>query len=895
MAYLIDSRADTVDSKPGFRSGATFLFVLALLILSAAAFRLYRIEKQSIWFDEGWSAFAAEQPTLADAFNADATNPPLYYGLLHIAARFLGTTEFGLRVFSLLVGLPVIPLTYQLARRTSGRRAGILAAALVAFSAPLWWASQEARMYTLLALLVVISALAWEQLRRQPTRAAWVALWLSELAMLYAHNTGPIIVLWLNAAMVALWATRIIQQERPRPSLTGWIAGQVGVGLLYLPYFVSRFLRLAAANSAVQSAPSVSLETAWRVWQGLWTAPWSLVISQQLPIMVLCLLLLVISPLAFRKPARWLVIHSLILTAALIVGLIVLGNDLHGRYLVMIVPLVAAAVAVGLSSLSSALRGIGLLAAITLFFVSIAAGQNPDYEHDDVRGMVQYYADHLTADDTVLAWSYADRYDLAYYWDRLGVKARRVTLPEGADLETIAPLVPSMGRVALNIWYTQRADYRGMMGCILAHGAETPPEQFTTYGMTNLLYADPPLSLPRMHDFSVTYSVYGLGSEITLERTGDIPEFASDAALCVPLQFFSPLGIGGEAGDLKVALIAHNALGWEIARTDAIIATDDQRTTTQFPSTGFSGAAFPLLRLPEGTPGGEYPLFLRLYDETHQPSGYAPSAADQPIVGRDVQIGIWHASDGEWVAPEIAPAGVTPTVMDISTSESGILRNGDALRLTLAWTGSGQSQSVTLRDAQGAWSVTSSVQPRMIRGVLREWHELVVPADAPSGEAILSAGSRQISVYRVEPLPMETEPPTDLSAINVDFPGIGTLVGARLPDQPLHIGEKPEVTLVWKAGDSPSSISYTVFVQLLDDGGEVIAQSDSIPAANTHPTTGWRAGEYITDSHALTFNDRAAPGRGRLIVGLYDRLTGTRVKLADGTDFAVIGEGIEVR
>ena len=80
---------------------------------------------------------------------------------------------------------------------------------------------------------------------------------------------------------------------------------------------------------------------------------------------------------------------------------------------------------------------------LLLFAFDLIAAQNPDYQHDDARAMVQYYADHLTADDSVIAWSYADRYDLAYYWDRLGVQARRVTLPEGADLDAVLPLLPA--------------------------------------------------------------------------------------------------------------------------------------------------------------------------------------------------------------------------------------------------------------------------------------------------------------------------------------------------------------------------------------------------------------------------------------------------------------------
>ena len=109
----------------------------------------------------------------------------------------------------------------------------------------------------------------------------------------------------------------------------------------------------------------------------------------------------------------------------------------------------------------------------------------------------------------MIAWSYADRYELAYYWDRLGVKARRITLPEGADLDAVLPLLPTSGDVALNIWYTQRADYRGMMGCVLGNGTVDEPERFTTYGMTTLIYHNPALDLPQLRDSDLTFSDSG--------------------------------------------------------------------------------------------------------------------------------------------------------------------------------------------------------------------------------------------------------------------------------------------------------------------------------------------------------------------------------------------------
>ena len=91
----------------------------------------------------------------------------------------------------------------------------------------------------------------------------------------------------------------------------------------------------------------------------------------------------------------------------------------------------------------------------------------------------------------------------------MGVAAQRITLPEGADLDAVLPLLPTSGDVALNVWYTQRADYRGMLGCILANGTVNLPDQQTVYGMSTLIYHDPALDLPQLQPADLTFSDSG--------------------------------------------------------------------------------------------------------------------------------------------------------------------------------------------------------------------------------------------------------------------------------------------------------------------------------------------------------------------------------------------------
>lgn len=640
--------------------------VVASIVL-ASAISLHRLGDQSIWFDEGWSAFAAARPTLWGAITADPTNPPLHYALLHLWVRVAGDDPFTLRWLSAAFGVVTVPLAYRLARRLAGARAGRVAALLVAVSPLVGWAAREARMYTLLAALSLAAALAWHRLREggraaagagdhgrsvRPAgpvrRRAWLVLWLAEISLLYAHNTGPVAALWLNAVTIVAW---VVDRAGGRPGRrlawgmwwrTWWI-GQFAVAALWAPWLFARFVDLPGANRAVAATSALDWDLAWRIWQAPWTGPWFMAGREPaLAALSAAILAVVVLARPWRQPgARWALLHAGVLLAALLAGLRALGNELHGRYLVMLAPLWLVAVAIGVAG---ARRRLWRTLACAVFVVDGLAAAHlmtdrPGYGHDDARAMVEYYADALGDGDTVLAWSYADRFDLAYYWDRLDAEARRVTLPEGADLEAVVPLLPARGDVALNVWFAQRADYRGMLGCVLEHGARRPPETFTVHGMTSLLFRDLALDVPRMGPAGGAFEVArvtALGRSLGEPGggpggEGEVANLAVDQALCLPVEIELARPV---PADLQAALIARDAPGREVAHADAVFAQADQRTATQV-APGARLAAFPLVRLPAGAPAGAYTLWLRVYDAT-QMSGY-----DVVGGGKELLLGVW--------------------------------------------------------------------------------------------------------------------------------------------------------------------------------------------------------------------------------------------------------------
>ncbi len=110
------------------------------------------------------------------------TSPPLYYLLLNIWSRLLGTTDAVLRLFSAVWALACFPLLWSIGVDLGGRRTAWAACVFFAFSPLALYYSAEGRMYSLVWFLAL--ALAWSTLalaRRGP-RPYFLLVWVFSAA-----------------------------------------------------------------------------------------------------------------------------------------------------------------------------------------------------------------------------------------------------------------------------------------------------------------------------------------------------------------------------------------------------------------------------------------------------------------------------------------------------------------------------------------------------------------------------------------------------------------------------------------------------------------------------------------------------------------------------------------
>ncbi|MGM0401591.1 MAG: glycosyltransferase family 39 protein [Chloroflexota bacterium] len=93
-------------------------------------------------------------------------------------------------------------------------------------------------------------------------------------------------------------------------------------------------------------------------------------------------------------------------------------------------------------------------------------------------------------------------------------------------------------------------------------------------------------------------------------------------------------------------------------------------------------------------------------------------------------------------------------------------------------------------------------------------------------------------------------------------------------------GEIVQLSLFWEAL-APLTERYKVFLHLVDERGNIVAQRDTEPVGGRRLTTDWEVGEIITDNHGILIPPGTTPGAHQLRVGLYNLVDGARLPVKE--------------
>ena len=113
------------------------------------------------------------------------------------------------------------------------------------------------------------------------------------------------------------------------------------------------------------------------------------------------------------------------------------------------------------------------------------------------------------------------------------------------------------------------------------------------------------------------------------------------------------------------------------------------------------------------------------------------------------------------------------------------------------------------------------------------------------------------------------------------------LIDAGLEGE-LAPGQTVTVRAVWQALQ-PIDFDYNIFIHIVDDAGNAVAQFDGQPRKGSRPMTTWLPGEIIPDAYQLSIPADAPPSL-HVRMGLYNWQTLDRLPLAAGGDALTISD-----
>ena len=910
------------------------IFILALMTLAGLGVRLVRLDFQPLWWDEGYTVWFVAQPLTAMlARTAADIHPPLYYALLRGWSLVFGLNPISLRLFSVLLSLPAIPLAYALGRDMRDRATGYLAALLVAVNPMAIYYGQEVRMYGLaatLSLAALWTGWRWAMISRQGAKAQrrdwkWgIAYGLSVLAGLYT-----LYVFVLLPLAQFLWVL-IARRERWK----AFLGSLVAAGLLYLPWalYAGPQLLSYVPNKVVKDndAPLPLLAYVGRHLSAFtvghlegWARPWWA--------WALLLLIPPLAALAWAKPTQAdfkTRFSALASPAAYLMTILVIalaGGFLQQvrapfipehfeRVLYFAAPALWLLLALGIRSLWLESRAAGAIFLSALFAaqaVSLAAFYTtPRYADRDYRPLIRTVTENLRPGDSIFViYPWQAGYFLAYLpWefdptlvnaDAAAVPPRNETTPivlsPDPDWTPAVQHTLDSLRQRGGLWFPEHLSLGGIF--------ETQVEDYlgeSSYQLMNRWFGEE----TRLTGWDEPRGARSRVGLVVPQAWENGVTLGDGGYVATPYRIFFELVWQGERpvdpSRLAYALWLRGPDGSRWAQRDVTpfghpwpeLAADTPVPWRDRDRIG--------LTLPAGTPPGDYDLLLALLRPDLTP---IPTAGPNPTPEAWVQtLSLAHAID---ILPrphhpaDIQGEGIA--FLGYARGDGPFL-TGDDISVDLYWRPWGplapdrEAFLQLLSDGQLAagwqgppipWLPTSQWPEATLRSQLR----LRVPADLPPGEYDLitglfdpASGQRimwgkqdALSLGRVtiEPRPHDYQPPHPQHPLDLTLQGGHKLVGYDLIAR-AEPGAPVNLILYWQPA-GPTNIRYSVFVHLIDRDGNILAQDDREPADGQHPTTSWLPGETIADTHAIPFPQTDVSGPFGLAVGLYDPLTGRRV------------------
>jgi hypothetical protein len=459
------------------------------LVALAAGLRFFRIDAQSLWYDEGISAFQLTRsfPEILRAAALD-THPPLYYWTLKAWGEVFGASELGLRSLSAVSGVAAVVLIWLIGRRLFGPLPGTLAAVLLAVAPLAVYYSQEVRMYSQVTALAVLAAYAYVR------RSYWLYA-IAGILTLYSQYLGIAVLAALNVHAVLWWRTL------SRREWLHWLAANAVIALAFLPWLPTFFDQQShALNVSPRTIQGLALQTVQAYGGGV--AQGDVLLGAGIVLVVVALLGLVLTR-QWREASLALLLW--LMPLGLVLGLGLRSGLFEVRYLVLGLPGLMLLAAHGLQRVLREPALSAVAAAVLAVPASLALSQQyfePTLARDNYRGLVQVIEDDARPTDAVVL-SAPNQIEIFSYYYRGELVAYPLPAQRPIDADDTRRRLDAIRaeheRVWLVQWAMNEADPRGVIQSWLAeNGFKATHQWFGSVQLALIGFAPPSAPTERL-------------------------------------------------------------------------------------------------------------------------------------------------------------------------------------------------------------------------------------------------------------------------------------------------------------------------------------------------------------------------------------------------------------
>lgn len=412
--------------------------IITFIVLLGAFGRIYHINEQSLWVDEGYAFYHSHFPSLIETLARD-THPPLYFATLRLWSEITGQTELALRWLSVLPSILSLAVIFQLAKEVIRQRPinpnnvgvryilptrnliPILATLMLALADAENYLAQESRHYTWLVLLTMSSMwlfLRWTRTQNRRDMAIWVAL---TTAMVYTHYISVFIGIVQGVYTLLMLRGKVRLQA---------LGGLILSALLLSPWLIFvgvRQLGNDGANWSVQLSAEVIRDIQVKYFTEQWTLIFGLIILG-------CVTIIYIGQSDYRAKFHRVTV-LLLLWLILPFALTVIVNEilpfLQPRRLTQWTPVIALLVAFGLGNIRQPIRMV-LVAVLVIYGVTTVDFYRVKPDWRTISTLTARYA---LAGDLVLTDISGGDYQMQYYLTRELPDGK--LLPDGVRYESL--------------------------------------------------------------------------------------------------------------------------------------------------------------------------------------------------------------------------------------------------------------------------------------------------------------------------------------------------------------------------------------------------------------------------------------------------------------------------